>query len=133
MNTKIKITPDNKTKIKNVFEKENGGAKANTLSGIEVFDIAKEAEERLENVRLPKKNRKKARAYYCVNGPANAYKFAFTTTEFDIERGSTDWFLVSVKRVNVYPRSKGGLKMTILESQAEEIRAKSTTDFHIAA
>jgi len=133
MKTKIKITHENKQNIFDAFEQENGLSKANTLSGIEVFDIVKKAEERLEDARLPKKSRNKAKAHYCTNGPARAYKYAFTTTEFVLERGSKDWFLVSVERISLYPRSKGGLKMTILESQAEEIRAKSTTDFHISA
>ncbi|WP_173995755.1 hypothetical protein [Agrobacterium tumefaciens] len=128
---RIRITEDNRDEIVAAFRAANGKAKSNTLHGSIAFDIAKRAEAELEAKGLQKNKRKGATASYVPSGPSKSYGHSMRTTAFSIERTATDWVLVSVEPVEVWPRSSGGMRLSILPFQAEMIMAKALVGLHV--
>ncbi len=120
---KIQITETKRQQINAAFTEANGRAKANTLRGGDAFEMADRAERQLEARGLPKSKRKGAIASYFPSGPSASYDYRMKSTAFTIVRGTEGWALASVEKIDVYPKTKGGLKLTITQEQAAYITA----------
>jgi hypothetical protein len=133
MKKPIKIIEENRPKIDEAFDDANGRADANTLTGSAAYSIAKDAETELEDRGLPVSRRAGAKATYTPAGPPLSYKYSMTTTTFEIERNSSGWRLTNVEKTKVYPRSAGGMTLTITREQADIVMQKALKGLRIAA
>lgn len=132
MRRPIRIIKDNHDKITEAFDDANGSACANTLTGGAAYSVAQDAEQELADRGLPASKRKGAKATYTPSGPPRSYKYSMTTTTFEIERNSNGWRLMSVEKTKVYPRSVGGLTLTITREHANIIAKKALSGLRIA-
>ena len=103
---KIKVTVENAGKIQELLKKVNGErylAHCFRYS-LNILGIVEQAEQALSRMYLPKKYRAAARVFAtsCRTIPAS-YKYRRITNTIVLERGSKDWFITSLKRVEVYP------------------------------
>lgn len=101
---KIKIADRSKEKIGEALTRALGAAKAHTHSVSEVFSEAAFAEETLEELAIPKTMRSGTVALDQGGGPGKAYarkSYFVTASKITLTRGSKDWFLTDVKRVEV--------------------------------
>tara|TARA_R110000751_G_scaffold294600_1_gene402587 strand:+ start:218 stop:685 length:468 start_codon:yes stop_codon:yes gene_type:complete len=83
----------------------NGRAEAHTAASHDVFYQAELAEAHLQELGILKWERRRARRVYISGEPVtNAYArlgYFREATRVVLERGSRDWFVVSIKRVQV--------------------------------
>jgi len=100
---KIKITEATAVSIDDVFAAINGKAVSHTANHNEVFDLAAAMEAKLDALGIPKKDRAGALACGMSGGNVpSAYKWQRTVNRFEIERRSSDWFLISASRDNIF-------------------------------
>lgn len=113
----------------------NGKAEAFTItSWWAVSEVAKEAEERLRVAGIPKAVRKGAKVLHTPAGPtATAYRYHVASTEIQITRGSSDWYLTGVRAVTLYPRSAEKTTTTISPEQRAIIIDHALDPFHVVA
>lgn len=105
---KIKITTENKLAIESALKVANGNAENFVFSTLdEIQSLAEEAEIFLENIRLPSSERHGA-AVLARSGEqvAQSYGFSRNVTSVELQRGSTDWFLVKAERIKAGPYAK---------------------------
>lgn len=101
---KIAIGLVHDAKINQALLTVNGKACDHTFTrGSQIWELSKIAESRLENLGLPKKYRQGAR-FEAVSGEPvpNKYKYSRHATKIILERGTSDWFLISVSRETIY-------------------------------
>lgn len=112
----IKITAENDDIINDAISAAEGPrAKVNTLDAVEVAAIAEAAEKRLESLGIPKKDRAGATLYFQPEGPsASSYKYPQGATTVRIARRSGGWYVDSIVRDSVFPKSpeRRELKLT---------------------
>ncbi len=113
----------------------NGNAEAFTItSWWAVSEVAKEAEERLRVAGVPKAARKGVVVHHSPAGPAaKAYKYSVRSTELQITRGSSDWYLTGVRAVTLYPRSAENTTTTISPEQRAIIIDRALEEFRVVA
>ena len=108
------------TKINDALAAVNGKAIEHTYSYVsQIAALAIDAEARLEALRLPKKYRQGAQLEAVSGSPVpSKYKFNRVGTRIVLERGATDWFLVSVKRDVIH--ATGGYNILRLTEKQDE-------------
>ena len=100
---RIKITEANRVAINALLDKINGKSYTHTAFHKHIFDLAESSEAQLEKFNIAKKDRSGAKASGMSGGNVpNAYKYSRIVNTYEIERGASDWFLVAVKRVDVW-------------------------------
>ena len=100
---KIKITEVKAVDIDAVLSEINGKAVSHTASHHEIFKLAAAMEEKLDALGIPKKDRAGALAFGMSGGSVpSAYKWQRTVNRFQIERKSSEWFLVSACRCDIW-------------------------------
>jgi hypothetical protein len=120
MKLKISNDPTDLAKIDEVLRSVNGEASMHTYSSAsEILEIAKEAEEKLDRLGLPKKDRAGAIAEKTSGRKVpSAYGYRRIATYIKMMRGSRDWFLTFVAKVNVFPDNPGrNLSLTLTQEQ----------------
>jgi hypothetical protein len=117
---KIPVGIMHDAKVNQALLQVNGKACDHTFTqGAQIFELSKLAESRLEALRLPKKYRQGAQLEAVSGSPVpNKYKFNRVGTRIMLERGATDWFLVSVKREVIH--ATGGYNILRLTEKQDE-------------
>jgi hypothetical protein len=116
---KIAICEKNVAAIEKALESINGRSFAYCYTTAkEVAEVSLRAESRLGKLLSAKKNYQGAE-FYSTSGStvANCYKGVRNATKIKIMRGSKDWFLVSVSRVELWPNQHGTEEIIITEEQ----------------
>ena len=135
---KIKIDGSEKSvaKIQAQLDKENGRGRAHTLNYAgEVLDLARQAEQALADLGLPKCARLGAAYSYTSGGAvscaysARAYSRQATHVEF--ARGSRGWFLLRVARSQV-GQGGGGERLILTPSQDAVAVARVRLQYRVA-
>lgn len=120
--------------IKEALDQVNGKAAAFTITtSTEVIDVVKRAERHLEQFNVVHSDRAGATVTYRPAGPAaNAYKNSAISTEIVLRRakfGTPLWYLDTVKRVDVYPRSAERLIVRISDGAARNLVKRTLAAF----
>ena len=128
---RIKICTGNYSKIYAAIVAINGKPLAHTADVSEIDALAIDIQNQLNDLSIAKKDQIGATASGMSGGnvPA-AYKYSRIVNTFQIERGSADWFLIDVKRVEIYGNaSKNRLSLT--PAQRDIALAKFTAQFSV--
>lgn len=80
------------------ISKVEGKARSRRLDAEFVAECAKKAEKLLSSMGIPKASRKGCTVAISPERVANSYRGIADGTYATLERGSSDWFLVSVRR-----------------------------------
>lgn len=128
---RIKITEANRVAINALLDKINGKSYSHTAFHKHIFDLAKLSELQIEKFEIAKKDRSGATASGMSGGNVpSAYKYSRIVNTFQIVRGTSDWFLIDVKRVEIYGNaSKNWLSLT--PAQRDIALAKFTAQFSV--
>jgi len=121
MKKSIKIEYKNHAIIDAALRAINGKKGSHTFYlSHQIDNIAKEAEEKLESLSIPKKYRAKAQ-YIAQSGEElpSAYKYHASTTSVIIERKSTGWYIIDIKSTTLYPRTKPTRVLLLTKNQDE--------------
>jgi hypothetical protein len=119
---RLKITAENIAVLQEALDAFQGRRTKNIYGAEDVIYAAQQTETQLENLDLPKSKRQGARCQFAGEGAsANAYKYAITSTQVTIERGSKDWYLVGLTIVSRYPKNPPIDTLFLTEAQAEEV------------
>jgi hypothetical protein len=103
-------------------EQINGRATSFTMSSWNILNLVLEAEKWLDKHDLPKKVRPGARVFHRPSGPsANSYKYNAATTEVVLERRSSGWVLLEIKRGTVRPKQGATTRYIISETTRDVI------------
>jgi len=131
MKIKIKITEANRHAINILLGEINGKSLAHTASAQNIFDLAELMELRLEKFGIAKKDRAGAKASGMSGGNVpNAYKYSRIVNWYEIERKSSDWFLVvAIKDTNYGNASKD--KLILTPAQRDIAVSKFTAQFSV--
>ena len=128
----MKIKTTETVKINTILNAVNADAITHTGNAYTVAIAADKAEAKLDSFNLPKKSRKGARAVVTTGGTVpSAYKYNRIVTQFTIERGASDWFLIDAKRIELYQSEKGGMVMHITRAQHDIAVAKFSEQFQV--
>ena len=128
---RIKITEANRVAINALLDKINGKSYSHTAFHKHIFDLAELSELQIKKFEIAKKDRSGAIASGMSGGNVpSAYKYSRIVNTFQIERGSADWFLIDVKRVEIYGNaSKNRLSLT--SAQRDIALAKFIAQFSV--
>jgi len=136
MKLKISDNPTDQARIEDALRSVNGQADRHTYSSAsEILAIAQEAEEKLDRLGLPKKNRAGAVATKTSGSKMpKAYKYSRIATYVKLVRGSQEWFLTFVAKVNVFPDNPGrNLSLTLTQEQDKIVVEIFRKSYHVAA
>jgi len=134
MKLKISDTPADMARIEDVLRRVNGEASMHTYSSAsDIIAIAKEAEERLDQLGLPKKDRAGAIAKKASGGKMpKSYKFRRAATMVEMMRGSRAWYLTYVLRTKIFPDNRCGHLSMMLTQEQDKIAVESFREnYHI--
>lgn len=128
---RIKICSANRAKIYAAIIAVNGKPLAHTADYSEIEELAIDMQNRLTDLSIIKKFQIGATASGMSGGNVpSAYKYSRIVNSFQIERGASDWFLVNIKRVEIYGNaSKSRLSLTL--AQRDIAIAKFTAQFSV--
>jgi len=128
---RIKICSDNSSKINAAIIAINGKPLAHTADYSEIDELAISMQNQLNDLLIAKKDQTGATASGMSGGNVpSAYKYSRIVNTFQIERGSSDWFLIDVKRVEIYGNaSKSRLSLT--PAQRDIAIAKFSATFSV--
>jgi len=136
MKLKISNNPEDQARIEDVLRSVNGAASSHTYSSAsEILEIAKEAEEKLDRLGLPKKYRAGAVAAKTSGYKMpKAYKYRRIATYVKLVRGSRDWYLTCALKVEIYPDAPDQrLSMTLTQEQDKIVVEAFRKGYHVAA
>jgi len=136
MKLKISDNPTDLAKIEEALQRVNGQATSHTYnSASDILAIAKEAEERLDQLGLPKKDRAGAVAKKASGGKMpKSYKFRRAATMVEMTRGSRDWYLTYVLRTKIFPDNRCGHLSMMLTQEQDKIAVESFREnYHVLA
>jgi hypothetical protein len=133
-NDNLSITIDNKTAIDQLLSIMNGKATKHTFTFAEqIIPIAKEAEDRIVQLGLPKSRRKDA-IFTAISGSpvAKSYDAKRIANRIKMLRKKDHWVLVSVEKITIYPNQGGSRKLIVTKSQADYLIEKFSSQFCIS-
>tara|TARA_R110000764_G_scaffold203842_1_gene289051 strand:+ start:185 stop:670 length:486 start_codon:yes stop_codon:yes gene_type:complete len=123
--------------VAKALENVNGRAVAHVASAQDVFDQARDAEAHLDVLGIPKTDRKGARRDYVSGAPvtaAYARKASWrAATRVILQRGSRDWFVVSVERAYVGERGGAGGVTCLTAAQERNATDRFHAQFDVIA
>ena len=121
--------------VAKALEAVNGRAVVHVASAQDVFDQAAAAEAHLDVLGVPKRDRKGARRDYVSGEPvtaAYASKASWrAATRLLLERGTRDWFVISVERTHVAERGGGGGVTCLTDAQERIATDKFLSGFSV--
>lgn len=128
---KIKITEVKATDIDAILSGINGKAVSHTASHNEIFNLAAAMEEKLDALGIPKKDRAGALASGMSGGSVpSAYKWQRTVNSFQIERKSSEWFLINASRCEIWGNASAS-KLALTTKQRDIALAKFSQQFTV--
>lgn len=126
----IKVVEKNLEIIQGVIDSIQGKSLVNCIDANQVDLYTQVAEEKLDELCIPKKYRTGAKFHYRPEGPhALSYKFGQGATTFKIVRLSTGWAVESIERGKVYPRQAAIQELILSKQQRDIAVAKFCTQF----
>ena len=130
---KIKITEANRVAINALLDKINGKSYSHTAFHKHIFDLAESSELQLNKFDIAKKDRSGAIASGMSGGNVpSAYKYSRIVNTYTIERGSADWFLIGINKIDNWGNaSKDNLSLT--PAQRDIAVHKFTSQFSVQA
>ncbi|WP_194727299.1 hypothetical protein [Noviherbaspirillum malthae] len=118
---KIKIVPENAVAIDEAVAPQQQRARVNLVDAQDVLSAMRRAEAKLDALGIPKRERSGASFYQVPAGPsANSYSYAQGATAFRIARATTDWYLIDVQRIEVYPKQREREDLTLTPEQDDK-------------
>ena len=130
---KIKIVEANRVAINALLDKINGKSYSHTAFHKHIFDLAESSELQLDKFDIAKKDRSGAIASGMSGGNVpSAYKYSRIVNTYTIERGSADWFLIGINKIDNWGNaSKDNLSLT--PAQRDIAVHKFTSQFSVQA
>ena len=128
----VKIDEKNQNEIAGLLEEVEGKSWVNCSSMNDLLALARRAENRLSNLEIPKKERSGAEFYNSPGGPsAFSYGGSQGATAVRIVRKSSEWYLMEVARIQVFPRQYKKNILTITKQQRDIAVAKFCQGFEV--
>lgn len=127
----MKINLNNTEALAAALEAVNGRATAHTLASYDVSALADRIEKDLQGRGVPKKHLKGTRVTYTPAGPGKAYarKSRYVvSTQVEIERGASGWFLTGAERVEPWADSPERLVIHVTAEARDAITARAFAD-----
>ena len=130
---KIKIVEANRVAINALLDKINSKSYSHTAFHKHIFDLAESSELQLDKFDIAKKDRSGAIASGMSGGNVpSAYKYSRIVNTYTIERGSADWFLIGINKIDNWGNaSKDNLSLT--PAQRDIAVHKFTSQFSVQA
>lgn len=126
---KIKIVEANRQKINILLGEINGKSLAHTAHDKHIFELAELMEMRLHKFGIAKKDRSGAKASGMSGGDVpNAYKYSRIVNTYLIERGASDWFLISATKGEIWGNANKD-QLSLTHSQRDIAVSKFTAQF----
>lgn len=121
----LAIKEENSAVLEQVLDYVNGRAETWVMSLPEVFAVSKDAETRLEDARVPKRERAGARCEFHPSGPAaNSYRYSVRSTSIRALRRSGGWYLVAAQAISLRPKTPKRMTMMPTETQIAIMQKK---------
>lgn len=116
---KIKITEQNREAINAALNQANGKATAHTFtSASSIIGAARDAEDQLTSLFIPKAKRAGASAYaWSGYHVASSYAYGRIVTGARMFRAASGWYLISLHTCSTRDRTGGLTVVTLTESQ----------------
>jgi len=136
MKLKISDNPTDQAKIEDALRSVNGTASCHTYSSAsDILAIAQEAEARLDQLGLPKKDRTGAVATKTSGSKMpKAYKYRRIATYVKLVRGSRDWYLTCALKVEIYPDTPDRRLSIILTEEQDKLAVETfRKSYHVQA
>jgi hypothetical protein len=116
---KIKIKEQNRAAITAALAKANGRATAHTFNGATpIIEAAVAAETKLKLLGLTQSQRKGAQASLTSGSKVpHSYKYTRITTDVQMLRGATGWFLIGVSTSEGFSFGCGGCRVLLTTEQ----------------
>lgn len=130
---KIKITEANRVAINALLDKINGKSYSHTAFHKHIFDLAESSELQLNKFEIAKKDRSGAIASGMSGGNVpSAYKYSRIVNTYTIERGSTDWFLIGINKIDNWGDARKD-NLFLTPAQRDIAVHKFTSQFSVQA
>ncbi|MBR0822400.1 hypothetical protein [Bradyrhizobium liaoningense] len=118
MKMKIRVGNDEtKAELTRALEAVNGKAVSFTVtSEMVIAELVLRAEKYPDKHEIPSRDRPGAKLIFRPAGPAvNAYRFKAISTEIELTRGGSGWYLTGARRAPVYPRAGERFRISITD------------------
>ena len=130
---KVKIVEANRQKINVLLGEINGKSLAHTANDRNIFELAELMEMKLEKFSVAKKDRSGALAFGMSGGDVpTAYKYSRIVNTYQIERGSSDWFLVAANKTETWGNADKD-RLSLTPAQRDIAVSKFTAQFSVQA
>jgi len=136
MRLKISDNPVDMAKIEDALRSVNGQATLHAYSSAsEIIAVANKAEQELDRLLLPKKNRAGAVATKTSGSKMpKAYKYRRIATYVKLVRGSRDWYLTCALKVEIYPDTPDRRLSIILTEEQDKLAVETfRKSYHVQA
>jgi len=135
MKLKISDNPADQARIEDALRRVNGQADRHTYSSAsEIIAVANKAEQELDRLLLPKKNRAGAVATKTSGGKMpTSYGYRRIATYIEMKRGSRHWFLTYALKVEVFPDNPDRRLSIILTEEQDKLAVENfRKSYHVA-
>ena len=130
---KVKIVEANRRAINVMLGEINGKSVSHTANDKHVFELAELMEMKLEKFSIAKKDRAGAKASGMSGGNVpTAYKYSRIVNTYQIERGSSGWFLIDAQRDEVWGNADKD-RLSLTPAQRDIAVSKFTAQFSVQA
>ena len=116
---KIKIDKKNKEKLENLLDEVQGKAYTRIVTFEYLMYVVSQLDKKMAMMYLHDK--KGVRYHEHANDTDTSYKWDVNTTHITLERGTKDWFLIDVDRVETACGSQNMEYFVISEEQKESL------------
>jgi hypothetical protein len=130
---RIKIVEANRLKIHALLGEINGKSVSHTAGAQNIFELAELMEIQMQDLHIGKKDRSGATASGMSGGTVlSAYKYSRIVNIYLIERGSSEWFLVSASRIDIGGNADKP-RLSLTPAQRDIAVSKLTAQFSVQA
>ena len=127
----IKITLANRAAIDAALDAVNGKALTHTADAIHVFQLAKQAEEKVLGLLGSKKAAIGTKVFWRSGSVLpNAYKYSRRVTGLYIQRKSKDWWLISAISQDAWAET-GKIIIIFTQEQDQIAKEKFANQYHV--
>lgn len=125
----MKINIAHTGKIESALGRVQRGASARLQAVVDVRGLALGAELRLESLGIPKTIRAGALCSAYEAGLPGSYAHGASTTRVELVRGSTDWFVINISRIGIWPNEASKRSLRLHSEQRDYLAAKLEKPF----
>lgn len=132
MKMSVKVAHENLEKLSAAISKVEGKSEVNRLSFQTLIELTEHAESKLEDLCIPAKYRRGSQLEFSPSGPySNSYKYGQGATTVMLIRKSSAWFVQTVERSKVYPKSPEKRILKITSQQRDIAIRKFSRQFEV--